>query len=203
MNQKERMLNNIPYRAWLDGLEEERLACKTKTYEYNNIPPRDRAKRKELMRTIVGKIGEEFNIESPFQCDYGYNIEIGENFYSNHNLIILDVGRVKIGDNVQVAPNVSIYTAGHPVHPETRNTGYEYGIDITIGDNVWIGGSVSILPGVTIGDNAVIGAGSVVTKDIPANVIAAGNPCRVIREITEEDRYYYFRDRKFDVDPFT
>ncbi len=126
MNQKERMLNNIPYRAWLDGLEEERLACKTKTYEYNNIPPRDRAKRKELMRTIVGKIGEEFNIESPFQCDYGYNIEIGENFYSNHNLIILDVGRVKIGDNVQVAPNVSIYTAGHPVHPETRNTGYEY-----------------------------------------------------------------------------
>ncbi len=203
MNQKERMLNNLPYRAWLDGLEEERLACKTKTYEYNNIPPRDRAKRKELMRTIVGKIGEEFNIESPFQCDYGYNIEIGENFYSNHNLIILDVGRVKIGDNVQVAPNVSIYTAGHPVHPETRNTGYEYGIDITIGDNVWIGGSVSILPGVTIGDNAVIGAGSVVTKDIPANVIAAGNPCRVIREITEEDRYYYFRDRKFDVDPFT
>lgn len=197
------MLNNLPYRAWLDGLEEERLACKTKTYEYNNIPPRDRAKRKELMRTIVGKIGEEFNIESPFQCDYGYNIEIGENFYSNHNLIILDVGRVKIGDNVQVAPNVSIYTAGHPVHPETRNTGYEYGIDITIGDNVWIGGSVSILPGVTIGDNAVIGAGSVVTKDIPANVIAAGNPCRVIREITEEDRYYYFRDRKFDVDPFT
>ena len=203
MNQKERMRNNLPYRAWLDGLEEERLACKTKTYEYNNIPPRDRAKRKELMRTIVGKIGEEFNIESPFQCDYGYNIEIGENFYSNHNLIILDVGRVKIGDNVQVAPNVSIYTAGHPVHPETRNTGYEYGIDITIGDNVWIGGSVSILPGVTIGDNAVIGAGSVVTKDIPANVIAAGNPCRVIREITEEDRYYYFRDRKFDVDPFT
>lgn len=203
MNQKERMLNNLPYRAWLDGLEEERLACKTKTYEYNNIPPRDRAKREELMRTIVGKIGEEFNIESPFQCDYGYNIEIGENFYSNHNLIILDVGRVKIGDNVQVAPNVSIYTAGHPVHPETRNTGYEYGIDITIGDNVWIGGSVSILPGVTIGDNAVIGAGSVVTKDIPANVIAAGNPCRVIREITEEDRYYYFRDRKFDVDPFT
>ena len=203
MNQKERMLNNLPYRAWLDGLEEERLSCKTKTYEYNNIPPRDRAKRKELMRTIVGKIGEEVNNESPFNFEYGNNIEIGENFYSNHNLIILDVGRVKIGDNVQVAPNVSIYTAGHPVHPETRNTGYEYGIDITIGDNVWIGGSVSILPGVIIGDNAVIGAGSVVTKDIPANVIAAGNPCRVIREITEEDRYYYFRDRKFDVDPFT
>ena len=202
MNQKERMLNNLPYRAWLDGLEEERLACKTKTYEYNNIPPRDRAKRKELMRTIVGKIGEEFNIESPFQCDYGYNIEIGENFYSNHNLIILDVGRVKIGDNVQVAPNVSIYTAGHPVHPETRNTGYEYGIDITIGDNVWIGGSVCVMPGVTIGNNAVIGAGSVVTKDIPENAIAVGNPARVLRYITEEDRDFYFKDRKFDVDDY-
>ena len=202
MDQKDRMLANLPYRAWLDGLEEERITCKMKTFEYNNIPPERRAERKEKIKDIVGKIGEEFNIESPFQCDYGYNIEIGENFYSNHNLIILDVGKVRIGDNVQIAPNVSIYTAGHPVHPETRNTGYEYGIEITIGDNVWIGGSVTILPGVTIGDNAVIGAGSVVTKDIPANVIAAGNPCKVIREITEDDRYYYFRDRKFDVDPF-
>jgi acetyltransferase-like isoleucine patch superfamily enzyme len=202
MNQKERMLANLPYKAWMDGLEEERIDCKMKTFEYNNISPDKRTERKELIRKIVGKIGEEFNIESPFQCDYGYNIEIGENFYSNHNLIILDVGKVRIGDNVQIAPNVSIYTAGHPVHPESRNSGYEYGIDITIGDNVWIGGSVTILPGVTIGDNAVIGAGSVVTKDIPADVIAAGNPCRVIRKITEEDRDFYFRDRRFDVDDY-
>ena len=202
MNQKERMLANLPYKAWMDGLEEERIDCKMKTFEYNNTFPDKRTERKELIRKIVGKIGEEFNIESPFQCDYGYNIEIGENFYSNHNLIILDVGKVRIGDNVQIAPNVSIYTAGHPVHPESRNSGYEYGIDITIGDNVWIGGSVTILPGVTIGDNAVIGAGSVVTKDIPADVIAAGNPCRVIRKITEEDRDFYFRDRRFDVDDY-
>ncbi len=202
MNQKERMLANLPYKAWMDGLEEERIDCKMKTFEYNNTSPDKRTERKELIRKIVGKIGEEFNIESPFQCDYGYNIEIGENFYSNHNLIILDVGKVRIGDNVQIAPNVSIYTAGHPVHPESRNSGYEYGIDITIGDNVWIGGSVTILPGVTIGDNAVIGAGSVVTKDIPADVIAAGNPCRVIRKITEEDRDFYFRDRRFDVDDY-
>ena len=202
MNQKERMLANLPYKAWMDGLTEERISCKMKTFEYNNIPPVERELRKEKIRGIVGKIGEEFNIESPFQCDYGYNIEIGENFYSNHNLIILDVGKVRIGDNVQIAPNVSIYTAGHPVHPDTRNSGYEYGIDITIGDNVWIGGSVTILPGVTIGNNAVIGAGSVVTKDIPDDSIAVGNPCRVIRKITEEDRDYYFRDRKFDVDDY-
>lgn len=202
MNQKERMLANLPYKAWMDGLTEERIECKTKTFEYNNIPPAERELRKEKIRGIVGKIGEEFNIESPFQCDYGYNIEIGENFYSNHNLIILDVGKVRIGDNVQVAPNVSIYTAGHPVHPDTRNSGYEYGIDITIGDNVWIGGNTCILPGVTIGKNVVIGAGSVVTKDIPDDMIAVGNPCRVIRKITEEDRDYYFRDREFDVDDY-
>ena len=109
---------------------------------------------------------------------------------------------MRIGDNAQIAPNVSIYTAGHPVHPESRNSGYEYGIDITIGDNVWIGGSASIMPGVTIGSNVVIGGGSVVTRDIPDNVIAAGNPCRVLRAITDADRDYYYKDRKFDVDDY-
>ena len=121
------------------------------------------------------------------------------NFFANYNLTILDVGKVKIGKNAQIAPNVSIYTAGHPIHPDSRNTGYEYGIPITIGDNVWIGGNAVILPGVTIGNNVIIGAGSVVGKDIPDNMIAAGNPCRVIREITENDRKYYFKDREFDV----
>ena len=116
-----------------------------------------------------------------------------------HGLTILDVGKVTIGDNVMLAPNVSIYTAGHPVHPDSRNSGYEYGIPITIGNNVWIGGNAVILPGVTIGNNVVIGAGSVVTKDIPDNVIAAGNPCRILRKITEEDRKYYYKDREFDV----
>lgn len=124
---------------------------------------------------------------------------MGENFFTNYNLTILDVGKVKIGDNAQIAPHVSIYTAGHPVHPDSRNSGYEYGIAITIGDNVWIGGNTCILPGVTIGNNVVIGAGSVVTKDIPDNVIAVGNPCRIIREITEKDRDFYYRDRRFDV----
>ena len=113
---------------------------------------------------------------------------------------MLDIGKVRIGANAQIAPNVAIYTAGHPIHPEARNSGYEYGIDVTIGDNVWIGGNACIMPGVHIGDNVVIGGGSVVTKDIPSNVIAVGNPCHIVREITDEDKQYYFRDRKFDVD---
>lgn len=203
MNHKERMINNLPYKSWLDGLSEDRLECKKKIYEYNNLRPEDDEGRRKILKELLGRMGEGyFNIEPPFRCDYGYNIEIGDNFFANYNFVVLDVGKIRIGNNVQIAPNVSIYSASHPVHPETRNTGYEYGIDITIGDNVWIGGSVCILPGVTIGDNAVIGAGSVVTKNIPGNVIAAGNPCRVIREITEDDRYLYFKDRKFDVDPF-
>ena len=202
MNQKERMLAGLPYKAWLDSLAEERLENKKRVFRFNNMEP-DRFEEKiALIKEIFGKTGENIFVEAPFHCDYGYNIEVGENFFANYNLTILDVGKVKIGANAQIAPNVSIYTAGHPVHPESRNTGYEYGIPITIGDNVWIGGSVTILPGVTIGNNVVIGAGSVVTRDLPDNVIAAGNPCRVLRTITEEDRDFYYRDRKFDVDDY-
>ena len=198
MNQKERMLKNLPYKAWLDGLDKERLEAKKKLYKFNNLDPENQEEKIKLLKELLGKTGESINIEAPFHCDYGYNIEVGENFFANYNFIVLDVGKVRIGDNAQIAPNVAIYTAGHPVHPESRNTGYEYGIDITIGNNVWIGGNTCILPGVTIGDNAVIGAGSVVTKDIPSDVIACGNPCRVIRKITEADRNYYFKDREFD-----
>ena len=159
MDNKERMIANLPYKSWMDGLNEERMECKKKLYEYNNMHP-------------------------------------------EKNFIVLDVGKVKIGDHFMCGPNVQICTAGHPIHPESRNSGYEYGIDITIGENVWIGGNVLVCPGVTIGNNVVIGGGSVVTKDIPDNVVAVGNPCRVLREITEEDRDYYFRDRKFDVDDY-
>ena len=202
MNQKERMLQGLPYKAWLDGLAEERLENKRKIYQYNNLQPDAFEKQDMLIKQILGKTGDNIHIEAPFHCDYGYNIEVGENFYANYNLIILDVGKVIIGKNAQIAPNVSIYTAGHPVHPESRNSGYEYGIAVTIGDNVWIGGNVCIMPGVTIGRNVVIGAGSVVTKDIQDNVIAAGNPCRVIRSITLADRDYYYKDRRFDVDDY-
>lgn len=199
MNQKERMCMGLPYRAGADGLPESRLACKELLYRFNSCPPQEQPAVQELLKTLFGKTGERLWIEQPFHCDYGWNIELGEHFYANYNLTILDVGKVTIGKNVMCAPNVAIYTAGHPVHPQSRSSGYEYGIPVTIGDNVWIGGNAVILPGVTIGSNAVIGAGSVVTRDIPDNVIAAGNPCRVIREITEADRDYYFRDRKFDV----
>lgn len=202
MNQKERMLAGLPYKAWLDGLMEERNICKQKVYELNQLPPTEQNRIPALLKDLFGKTGETLYLELPFHCDYGWNIEVGENFFANYNLTILDVGKVTIGKNAQIAPNVSIYTAGHPLHPDSRNSGYEYGIPITIGDNVWIGGNAVILPGVTIGNNVVIGAGSVVSKDIPDNVIAAGNPCKIIREITEEDRKYYFKKREFDVEDY-
>lgn len=202
MNQKERMLKGLPYKAWLDGLSEERMEAKLKIYEYNMYRPDKKEEMKTLIKSILGKTGQEIHIEQPFHCDYGTNIEVGENFYSNYNCIMLDVGKITIGKNVMFAPNVSIYTAGHPVHPDSRNSGYEYGIPVTIGDNVWVGGSVVINPSVTIGNNVVIGSGSVVTKDIPDNVIAVGNPCRIIREITEEDRKYYYKNLEFDVDDY-
>lgn len=202
MNQKERMLRNLPYKAWMDGLPEERLACQEKLWEYNNLPPRRWEERPALLKKILGGLGEQSVILPPLRCDYGSNIFLGSHVEVNYNLTVLDVGRVRIGDRVLIAPNVSIYTAGHPVHPQSRRSGYEYGIDVTIGDDVWIGGSVTILPGVHIGSGSVIGGGSVVTKDIPENVIAAGNPCRVLRPVTEADRDFYFRDRRFDVEDY-
>ncbi len=202
MTQKERMLAGLPYKAWLDGLSEERLENKKRIYQYNHLPPEQWGEQTELLKQIFGKTGENICVEAPFHCDYGYNIQVGENFYANYNLTILDVGKVRIGKNVLIAPNVSIYTAGHPIHPESRNSGYEYGLDVTIGDNVWIGGNTCVMPGVTIGNNVVIGAGSVVTKDIPDNVIAVGVPCRVLREITQADREFYYKDRRFDVDDY-
>lgn len=202
MNQKERMLTGLPYKAWLDGLNEERTSNKLKVYEYNLLRPDETEKMILMLKEILGKTGENIFIETPFHCDYGKNIEVGENFFANYNFTVLDVGKVIIGSNAQIAPNVSIYTAGHPIHPQSRNSGYEYGIGVTIGDNVWIGGSVVINPGVHIGNNAVIGSGSVVTKNIPDNVVAVGNPCKVVKEITSEDRKYYYKNREFDVQDY-
>lgn len=202
MNMKERMLAGLPYKAWLDGLSEDRLVCKRLLYDYNNSLPDDEENRRNILEKLFGKINGEIFIEPPFHCDYGSNIGVGERFYANYNLTILDVNKVKIGRCCFIAPNVTISTAGHPVHPETRNTGYEYGIEINIGDNVWIGAGAIVLPGVTIGSNSVIGAGSIVTKDIPESCIAAGNPARIIRQITENDRDFYFKDRKFDIQDY-
>ena len=176
----------------------EQLETKKAVKEYNAVMPFDMKKGMDCIAHTGIQHKENIYFEPPFHCEYGNHIEVGENFYANVNCIMLDVGKITIGDNVLFGPNVSIYTAGHPIHPESRNSGYEYGIPVTIGSNVWIGGSCVILPGVSIGNNVVIGAGSVVTKDIPDNVCAAGNPCRVIREITDADRPFYFKDRRFD-----
>ena len=162
------------------------MNCKEILYDYNNLRPKELEKREEIIRKLFRKTGEEFLIESPFYCDYGFNITIGENFYSNHNLVILDGAEVIFGDNVFIGPNVGIYTAGHPIDVELRNKGIEYAKTIKIGNNVWIGGNVCIMPGVTIGDNVTIGGGTVVTKDIPSNVTAFGNPCKVYK-VNEEN----------------
>ncbi len=175
-----------------DSVMEEQAVARRLCQKLNTMDRSDFKGLKAVVKELLGKSDDAW-INPPFYCDYGKNIEVGRNFFANYNCTILDVAKVVIGDNCQIAPNVSIYTAGHPVHPAARNTMYEYGISITIGDNVWIGGNVVICPGIRIGDNVVIGAGSVVTRDIPAWSLAAGNPCRVIRRITEEDRYTFFK----------
>lgn len=196
MTNLERMEKGILYITDAEIMEVQARARRL-TQKLNTMDRSDFDGLKAVVKELLGKSDDAW-INPPFYCDYGTNIEVGKNFFANYNCMILDTGKVRIGDYCQMAPNVAIYTAGHPVHPATRNTMYEYGIDVTIGNNVWIGGNTVICPGVTIGDNAVIGAGSVVTKDIPAWSVAAGNPCRVIRKITEEDREYYYRHVRAD-----
>lgn len=164
-----------------------RKKAKTLCFQFNATTPDEDLGRSDLIKAIVGQCGERPIIEPPFYCDYGTNIIIGDNFYANHGLIILDEAKVVIGNNVFIAPGVGIHTAGHPVDADRRNRGLEYALPVTIGSNVWIGASATILPGVAIGDNSIIGAGSVVVRDIPPNVIAVGNPCRVIREVNADD----------------
>lgn len=176
---------------------EEMKRCRRLLQEMNTADQTDFGRIAQIVRELFGKSEGAF-VNPPFYCDYGSHIEVGRNFYANYNCTILDVARVRIGDNCLLGPGVSIYTAGHPLHPDTRNAGYEYGREVIIGDNVWIGGSTVICPGVRIGDNAVIGAGSVVTHDLPAWSVAAGNPCRVIRTVTEADRRKLFKDEEID-----
>ena len=197
-SEKEKMLSGKPYLAHDRELEQEKKRARLLIHQYNHLPPGETAEQQKIIKKLLGTSGEKFVIEAPFRCDYGYNIQLGENFYSNFNLVILDCAEVTIGNNVLIGPDVGIYTAGHPVHPELRNKGYEFAFPVKIGNSVWIGGHVVINPGVSIGDDVVIGSGSVVTKDIPSGVIAMGNPCRVLREITEEDLKYYYKNLKFD-----
>ena len=184
MTEKEKRASGELYDANYDKeLLKEMEKTKELCYEYNNLKPTEIEKKDELIKKILGKTGKNFRIESNFYCDYGYNIFVGDNFYMNHNCVILDAGKVEFGDNVFIGPNCGFYTAGHPIEIDLRNKGLEYAKPIKIGNNVWFGGNVVVLPGVTIGNNVTIGAGSVVTKDIPDNSIAYGNPCKKVRDI--------------------
>lgn len=189
MTEKEKMEQQKLYNANYDQeLAEERLKCKTLCQEYNGLPIEDLESRNKLLKRILGKTGEKIHIEPNFWCDYGYRVEVGENFYANFDLVILDAGGVTFGDNVFIGPSCGFHTSGHPIDFERRNKGLEYAYPIVVGNNVWFGAGVHVMPGVIIGDNVVIGGGSVLVKNIPSNSVAAGNPCKVIREITEEDK---------------
>lgn len=189
MTEKEKRDRGEIYDANNDAdLGAEMLNCKDICFKYNAIKPSKVKKRNKIIKGLFGKTGENFNILAPFWCDYGYNIEIGENFFANHNLVILDGGKVKFGDNVFIGPNCGFYTAAHPVDSERRNAGLEFAYPITVGNNVWFGGGVQVMPGVTIGNNVVIGGGSVVTHDIPDGVVAVGNPCKILRKIKDNKK---------------
>ena len=187
MTEKEKMLRGELYYADNDPeLIRMRSAAKDLCYEYNAIKPSDKAARRELLARLLGKVKGWPEILAPFWCDYGFNIEVGEGFFANHNTVILDAAKVAFGDNVFVGPNCGFYTSGHPMDRERRIQGLEYARPITVGDDVWIGGGVHVMPGVTIGSDVVIGGGSVVVRDIPDHSVAVGNPCRVIRQTTGE-----------------
>jgi len=186
MTEKEKMQQEMLYNANYDEeLIEERKRAKDICYEFNQLRPSDETGQQSLLRSLLGSTMKNFTVVAPFWCDYGYNIHIGENFFANHNTVILDGATVTFGDNVFIAPNCGFYTAGHPVDFEQRNKGLEYAYPIKVGNNVWIGAGVQVMPGVTIGSNVVIGGGSIVVKDIPDNMVAVGNPCRPVRTITE------------------
>ena len=183
MTEKEKRDNQELYDAnYNEELLKELSKAKDLCFKYNNINPTNIKERTELLKQLLGKTGENILIQSNFYCDYGYNIHVGENFYMNHNGVILDGAKVEFGDNVFIGPNCGFYTSGHPIDKDLRRE-VEFAKPITIGDDVWIGGNVVVLPGVKIGDNCVIGAGSIVNKDIPSNCVAVGNPCRVIKEL--------------------
>lgn len=190
-SQKERMLSGDLYIADDPELAKDFHKAKRLLREYNQTTEYQEADRQTILKDLFKQSGKKIHIEPPFHTDYGCNTVIGENFYSNYDCIILDIANVKIGDNVMFGPRVGLYTAGHPIDAVIRNEHYEYGKPITIGNNVWVGGNVVFNPGVTVGDNAVIGSGSIVTKDIPSNVIAVGNPCKVLREINDQDKKYW------------
>lgn len=201
MENKDRMFTGDLYLPNDTAITEEQNACLELLYTFNQTRPSEQEKRNQLLKQMFAEIGENCYIESPFHANFGgKHVHFGKNIYANFNLTMVDDGHIYVGDYTMFAPGVIVATAGHPILPELRETVYQYNMPVHIGKNCWIGAGAIILPGVTIGDQVVVGAGSVVTKDLPSNVVAVGNPCRVVREINEHDRVYYFKNRKIDWD---
>ncbi|MCI6041941.1 sugar O-acetyltransferase [bacterium] len=201
MDVREKMHSGDVYLPNGEDLVNEQLQWLEKLYDFNNTRPTEQEKRTRLLKDMFAEIGEGCYIEPPLHANWaGKHVHFGKSVYVNFNLTMVDDTHIYVGDYTMFGPNVTIATAGHPVLPDLRIYGYQYNMPVHIGRNCWLGAGVVVLPGVTIGDNTVIGAGSIVTKDIPANVVAVGNPCKVLREINEKDREYYFRDRKMDME---
>lgn len=201
MENKDRMFTGDLYLPNDAAITEEQNACLELLYTFNHTRPSEQEKRNQLLKQMFAEIGENCYIEPPFHANFGgKHVHFGKNVYANFNLTMVDDGHIYVGDYTMFAPGVIVATAGHPILPELRETVYQYNMPVHIGKNCWIGAGAIILPGVTIGDQVVVGAGSVVTKDLPSNVVAVGNPCRVVREINEHDRVYYFKNRKIDWD---
>lgn len=204
MTEKEKMHSGELYLPDGEEVFSEQLACLDKLYEFNATRPTELAKRQALLKDMLAQMGENCYIEPPFYANWGgKHVHLGKNVYANFHLTCVDDTHVYIGDYTMIGPNVTLATAGHPILPVLREKNYQYNMPVRIGKCCWIGAGVIVLPGVTIGDNTVIGAGSVVTKDIPANVVAVGNPCHVLRPIGEKDKTYYFKDRKIDYENLT
>ena len=199
MTQKEKMDNTELYLPFDEEILEEQLGFLNRLYDFNQTRPTELDKRELLLKEMFAEIGEGCYIEPPLHTNWGgHHVHFGKEVYANFNLTLVDDTHIYVGDYTMFGPNVVVATAGHPLLPELREKGYQYNASVHIGRNCWIGAGVIIVPGITVGDNVVIGAGSIVTKDIPSNVLAVGNPCRVLREINEHDREYYFKDRKID-----
>ncbi len=200
MTERERMDAGLIYDPGDSAIMEEQSSYLDLLYEFNATRPSEPEKRSALLKKMFGKIGEGCYIEPPLRANWaGKHVFLGDSVYANFNLTLVDDGNIFIGDKVMIGPNVTIATANHPILPVLRERALQYNKDIHIGNNVWIGAGVIIVPGITIGDNSVIGAGSVVTKDVPENVVAAGNPCRVLREIGERDREYFYKNERIDI----
>lgn len=201
MNTRERMANGFLYDPMESGIAQEQTECLEKLYDYNATRPKETEKREALLKEMFAEIGENCYIEPPFHANFGgKHVHFGDWVYANFNLTLVDDCAIYVGSNVMFGPNVVVATAGHPILPALREKGVQFNVPVHIGNNVWLGAGCIVLPGVTIGDNTVIGAGSVVTKDIPADCVAYGNPCRVVRPISEKDKLYYFKDRKIDLE---